>query len=189
MDHDAIRRVSQTLQRTLVAAFDGEHTYSVYVGPLDDLAASEADVILFLYRVAVNADLRNAEHHVPAPQPGDPPIVYEGALPLDLYYLLTVGKRNQGGELDGLGLLGFAMQVLNDSPNLGGADVQGETVRLSLDPVTSEEMSRIWTLFPAANYRTSVVYIASPVWIDPPAPRQPAPPVTHEHYPVEPIRT
>jgi hypothetical protein len=28
-------------------------------------------------------------------------------------------------------------------------------------------MSRIWTLFPTANYRTSVVYLATPVWIDP----------------------
>ena len=43
-------------------------------------------------------------------------------------------------------------------------------VRVSLDPVSTEEMSRIWTLFPTANYRTSVAYVASPVWIDPDQP-------------------
>ena len=44
-------------------------------------------------------------------------------------------------------------------------------MQVSLEPLSTEEMSRIWTLFPTANYRTSVAYIASPVWIDPPKPR------------------
>jgi hypothetical protein len=79
------------------------------------------------------------------------------------------------------------MQVLQASPNLTGVPVQGETVRVTLDPVSSEEMSRIWTLFPAANYRTSVVYLATPVWIDPVLPLASAPPVTSEAHPVGPI--
>ena len=39
-------------------------------------------------------------------------------------------------------------------------------MHVSLDPLTTEESSRIWALFPTANYRTSVAYIATPVWID-----------------------
>jgi hypothetical protein len=38
---------------------------------------------------------------------------------------------------------------------------------VSLEPISTEEMSRIWTLFPVVNYRTSVAYLATPVWIDP----------------------
>jgi hypothetical protein len=74
------------------------------------------------------------------------------------------------------------MQALNDEPILVGLPVQNETVRVSLDSVSNEEMSRIWTLFPRADYCTSVVYLATPVWIDPDSARLPAPPVVHETY-------
>jgi hypothetical protein len=50
------------------------------------------------------------------------------------------------------------------------AAVDQETVRVTLEPLTTEEASRIWALFPTANYRTSIAYLATPVWIDPPAP-------------------
>jgi hypothetical protein len=43
-------------------------------------------------------------------------------------------------------------------------------VRVSLETLTTEEASRIWSLFPTANYRTSVTYLATPVWIDPEQP-------------------
>lgn len=179
MNGGAIRTVSKAIEELLKAAFTRQQINAgVYVGPLDDPDALGSGAILFLYRIAVNADLRNTQHVVPARAPGAPATVHEGALPLDLYYLLTGGTSQTGGERDaGLLNLGFAIQALNDSPNLVGVAVEGETVRLTLDPVSSEEMSRIWTLFPAANYRTSVVYIASPVWIDPATVREPAGPV------------
>ena len=43
-----------------------------------------------------------------------------------------------------------------------------EPVHVSLEPLTAEESSRSWALFPTANYRTSIAYLATPVWIDPP---------------------
>ena len=46
----------------------------------------------------------------------------------------------------------------------------------------SEEMSRIWTLFPTANFRTSVVYLAYPVLIDPALVRTVGPPVIREPH-------
>ena len=161
MDADAIRIVTKALQDYLTPILG-----DVYVGPLDDTNARDAKAVLFLYRVAVNADLRSLPHVVPQGN-SRPPIVYENALPLDLYYLLTAGSSQTGGELDALRVLGLAMRALNDSPSLDGVVVRGETVRFSLDPIGIEEMSRIWTLFPTANYRTSVVYLATPVWIDP----------------------
>ena len=182
MNADAIQVVTQALRDPTVPTIP-----TVYVGPLDDPDARNADAVLFLYRVTANAELRNSPHTVPASNPADPPVVFEGALPLDLYYLLTVGAKQATDELPALGVLGKAMQALNDSPLLVGSAVRGELARISLDSVSSEEMGRIWTLFPAANYRTSVLYLVTPVWIDPRQQRPGAAPVVDENYRAEPI--
>ena len=183
MDFSAIEVVSRTLRQFLEAAFAAQNIGGgVYVGPLDDDDARDAAAVLFLYRVSVNADLRNTEHRVPSSNPAAPTIVHRDSLPLNLQYLLTAGTAQTGGELQSLRVLGCAIQALNQEPNLVGVDVGGETVRVTLDPVSSEEMSRIWTLFPTANYRTSIVYLASPVWIDPLLGRAEGPPVTREPH-------
>jgi hypothetical protein len=179
---NAVQVVTQALKDMLTPVLG-----TVYVGPLDDTQAQGAKAVLFLYRVAVNPHLRNTTHVAPSPIPGEPPIEYEGSLPLDLYYLLTAGNVQEGGELASLATLGLAMQVLNAKPNLVGLPVQGETVRVTLDSVSNEDMSRIWTLFPAENYRTSVAYVASPVWIDPAVPPVSGAPVIHEQYVVGPM--
>jgi hypothetical protein len=46
--------------------------------------------------------------------------------------------------------------------------------------LSTDDSSRIWALFPTANYRTSVAYLASPVWIDPPTPEATAGPVVDD---------
>lgn len=185
MDSTAINRVTTALKALLddsLKAENGGAAETVFVGPLDDAGASNFKMLLYLYRVAVNADLRSCQHVVSAAQPDQPPTVFEGSLPLDLYYLITAGNRTAGGELSDLLLLGRAMQALNDTAVLSGFSLQNETVRITLDPVASEEMSRIWTLFPTANYRTSVVYLATPVWIDPARPQPAAQPVVDEPH-------
>jgi hypothetical protein len=72
------------------------------------------------------------------------------------------------------------MRALQVEPELSGPSVAYETVRVSLEPLTTEEASRIWALFPTANYRTSVAYLATPVWIDPPTEAPTAPPVVED---------
>jgi Pvc16 N-terminal domain len=72
------------------------------------------------------------------------------------------------------------MLALNERPLFAGSAVDNEPVRLSLYPGTSDELSRVWALFPDQNYRTSVLYLASPVWIDPDAARAEAPPVVFD---------
>jgi hypothetical protein len=183
MNFNAIRLVSEALKKTLESAFDAAGiSGSVYIGPLDDQDAQAAAAVLFLYRLVPNADLRSAEHRVAAADPLQPAIVHRGALPLDLYYLLTAGTSETGGEVKSLSVLGCAMQRLNDQPQLVGVDVEGDTIRVTFEPVGSEEMSRIWTLFPAVNFRTSVVYVVSPVWIDPAIARTDGPPVVREPH-------
>jgi hypothetical protein len=76
--------------------------------------------------------------------------------------------------------LGYAMQALQADPDLTGPAVNYEAVHVTLEPLTTEEASRIWTLFPTANYRTSIAYLATPVWIDPPQAAPAAAPVRED---------
>jgi Pvc16 N-terminal domain len=165
MNADAIFNVTQALRTRLENALNG--TGTVFVGPLDDPDAKGASLVLFLYRIAPNASLRNSDHQVISDAPPNDIVTYRNSLPLILYYLVTVGTLPGSAEDPLLQLLGRAIRALNDDPELTGIKVGHDVVTVSLDPVTTEEMSRIWTLFPTANYRTSVAYVATPVWIDP----------------------
>lgn len=167
MKADAILRVTELLRKRLEAALTNSGLPgTVFVGPLDDAEASGAALVLFLYRIVPNANLRNSEHRPPSSV--TPPNVYQNALPLDLYYLITVGTTSEATEETPLRWLGYAIQAIQAAPDLTGPDVGQETVHVTLEPLSTEEASRIWALFPTANYRTSVAYLATPVWLDPP---------------------
>jgi hypothetical protein len=177
----AILRVTEALRGRLETALTASGVPgTVFVGPLDDADASGAALILFLYRIVPNASLRNREHRVPSATP--PPLVhvFRNALPLDLYFLVTVGTKPGSSEETLLQALGFAMQALQLDPDLHVPAVSHEPVHVSLEPLTTEEASRIWALFPTANYRTSIAYLATPVWIDPPRPEAVAGPVVED---------
>jgi hypothetical protein len=174
MNADALLRVTKALRvRLEQVAGAGK----VFVGPLDDPDAAGASLILFLYRIMPNVSLRNLEHRVPSDVPPPPVVAFNNSLPLDLYYLITVGTTPGDSEEALLETLGGAMQALQLDPELTGPGVGYETVHVSLEPLTTEETSRIWALFPMANYRTSIAYIASPVWIDPKLPASVGSPV------------
>jgi len=167
MNADAIQRVTAALRGRLGEAI--ADPAAVYSGPLDDAAVQNAALVLYLHRVAPNAGLRNREHLVASDNPPPAVIAYRDALPLDLHYVIAIGKR--AGNPEALqGLLGLALQRLQAEPEIGGAPVGHEPVRLSMEPLSTEELGRIWALFPAVNYRTSVAYVATPVWIDPKTP-------------------
>src|SRR6185369_16505661 len=167
MKGNAILRVTEAMRvRLQIALAASGIPGTVFVGPLDDADASGAALILFLYKIVPNPSLRNREHRVASS--GMPPVqVFENALPLDLFYLVTVGTKPGASEETPLQALGFVMQALQTAPELTGAVIDHETVRVTLEPLMTEEASRIWALFPTANYRTSIAYLASPVWIDP----------------------
>lgn len=173
MSADAIKRTAGALaDRLRTALKQADRQGDVYFGPIDDAQAHGAALILTLYRMVPSAHLRNSEHRV-ANAPSGVPEVYVNALPLDLYFLLTVGN-GAGGNEHPLGVLGIAIQALIDSPCLTSAEVAPDPVRLCIEPLSTEEISRIWSLFPNQNYRTSVAYLATPVWVDPIHPAVPA---------------
>jgi hypothetical protein len=167
MKAEAIQLVSKAIAAVIEAALPGvDGKDKVVVAPPTTESLDRAQILLFPYKLMVNTALRNTERVLPPPDPQSPPLVYNDSLPLDAFYLLTAGSSDSK-DLDSLVWLGTAMQTLQQSPVLSGAAVDGDTVRISLEPVVLDEMSRIWTMFPEIEYRTSVVYVASPVWIDP----------------------
>lgn len=175
MSADAIFNVTAALTARLQSALAAAGIPgTVFVGPLDDPDSAGAPLILLLYRMVPNASLRNREHRVL--DTGTPPqiVVHRDSLPLDLYYLITVGTRPGASEEPLLRALGYAIRELQSAPDLTGSIVDQETIHVSLEPLSTDEVSRVWTLFPAANYRTSIAYLASPVWIDPALPPVPA---------------
>lgn len=171
MSADAIFNTTQALTARLQAALTASTVPgTVFVGPLDDPDAAGAALILFLYRVMPNASLRNRERRVLDTSTPPQIVVYKDSLPLDLYFLITVGTRPGQSEEPLLRALGYVMRELQIDPDLTGPIVNHDTVHVSLDPLSTDEVSRVWSLFPTANYRTSVAYVASPVWIDPAQP-------------------
>jgi hypothetical protein len=179
---NAIKQVTNALYERLVTALsDSKVPGTVFLGPLNDPSASGAALILFLYRIEPSAALRNCEHRVVAEKPPSVVQVFQNSLPLNLYFLITVGATQPTSAEDALlGALGYVMQSLQMDPDLIGSEVDHETVRVSLEPLSTEEISRIWALFPTANYRTSVAYVATPAWIDPPDLDPGAPPVLQD---------
>jgi hypothetical protein len=95
-------------------------------------------------------------------------------LPLDLYYLLTAYPPPPGivtatdRTLDAHVLLGNAMRVLHDNGTLTGSVLRGglprdEELRVSFQPITVEDVTRLWSVFPNTAYQPSVSYLLTPV--------------------------
>ncbi|WP_166300663.1 Pvc16 family protein [Bradyrhizobium sp. 2S1] len=144
----------------------GPDTGDVYVGPPDTGKAMD-ELILFLMRITPNGELRNAERLRPAKDSTKPPERYDPAVPLDLHYLVTSGSPDNKYYDYGLTRLGRAIQAIESASPLSLPLFYQDAVWLSLDPMSSEELSRIWGLFPNFNCRTCFIFRASPVWIDP----------------------
>jgi hypothetical protein len=164
----AVQNVLNALQRRLriALATDGLPA-NVYIGPPDDEAAKASDLTILLVRLVPSQALRNTERRLPPVGPNAPPRVLPNATPVDLHLLLTVASTTTGGEPISLGTLGRVLQALADTPVLGPDEVPDQEARVSLDHASTEELARVWAMFPLISYRPSLLYIVTPVWIDP----------------------
>lgn len=136
---------------------------------------------LFLYHTAIEAAWRNRDMpDVRNGETGFPP------LPLNLYYLVTAYGDNDD-DRGAHRLLGAAMCALHDHPLLGAAELratlpdsdlyrQVERVRITNQPMSLEETSKLWTTF-QTHYRISAAYEVSVVLIESRRPNGAAPPV------------
>ena len=177
----AIQNVLNALLRRLRTGLaSGGLPSNVYIGPPNDDNAKASDLTILLVRVMPNAALRNAERRLPPAGPGQPARVLANATPVDLHLLLTVASTTSGGEPASLGTLGRVVQVLADAPVLGPDEVPDQEAHVSLDKIETEDLARVWAMFPLTSYRPSLLYLVTPVWIDPGVTVAEAPPVVDD---------
>jgi hypothetical protein len=165
---------------------------TVSVGPPDRVVpanGTEASQLnLFLHQVTPNAGWRN--EGLPARDPSGRQRLANPPLALDLHYLVSAYG---GADLHGEILLGYAMQLLhetpvltraairaalNPSPDVGGdlppalralaeagLDAQIEALRITPAQLDGEEMSKLWTAI-QSHLRPSAAYRVSVVLIE-----------------------
>jgi hypothetical protein len=156
------------------------------VVPIGGTEASQIN--LFLYQVTPNAGWRN--EGLPSRDGAGRARLTNPPLALDLHYLLSVYS---GGDLHAEILLGYAMQLLHETPVLTRAAIrtalnpspdvgvnlppalraladagladQIEMIKITPQHLNNEEMSKLWTAT-QAHLRPSVAYTASVVLIE-----------------------
>ena len=189
--YKAIAAVSETLKALLedrMERSDSDEIPAVTLAPLDIKPTSgdysRGRVNLYLYRVTENPYLKNQE----IPGRGQRGAYGCPPLSLDLHYLLTThgdpDETTEESDRKAQLFLGNAMRVFHDystvSPSLTRMNPQGgngailrpdlssefEQIKITFHPISLEDLSKIWSAFPEANYRRSVAYQVSVVQIE-----------------------
>jgi hypothetical protein len=176
------------------------------VVPTDGSEASQLN--LFLHQVAPNPGWRN--EGLPSCDPSGRLRLANPPLALNLHYLLSAYS---GGDLHAEILLGYAMQLLHETPVLArqairtalnpspavgtalppalraladsGLENQIEQIKITPEYLNTEEMSKLWTAI-QSHFRPTAAYMASVVLIEATEPvRLPLPVLSRG--PVDPI--
>jgi hypothetical protein len=179
----AIAAVTATLRTILFDALNNDPDMppnpDVTVQPPDKAHEDQRIhfINLFLYQVLPNAAWRNMDipQRVKSGETGIPPLA------LNLYYMLTAYSQDDNVDPPATStlshrLLGRAMSALYDNAVLFPEDIarvlprselqnQVERVRITLQPLSVEEIFRLWSGF-QSQYRISVAYEVSVVLID-----------------------
>jgi hypothetical protein len=169
MSETAIFDTTMALRRRIKQATGAA---SVHVGPPLRGEMGDATIALFLFHIQPSAELRNTPRFASPPAgPATGPAVAIDAIPLELRYLIVCYRgENQGGnsgpEPGELETLGTIIANLHGDPILSGAALSGQQVALTPDPASMDDMNRIWGLIPDEPLRTSIVYLAAPVFIE-----------------------
>lgn len=175
----AIAAATATLRGLLLSGIQRLDTtltdLEVTAQPLDRArgGVSSAQLNLFLYQTVPNGTWRNMDHprQLRPGETGTPPLA------LNLHYVLTAyGRGESDNDAVSHRVLGGAMSVLHDHPLLGADEIKSalagndlyaqlERLRIVPQPMTLEEMSKLWTAF-QTNYRLSSAYEVSVLLID-----------------------
>jgi hypothetical protein len=183
----AIAGLTATLQDVISNGLV-DHGVTAAVGGTVDVKAVAPDLVMtngtlsnptlniFLYQITPNSGWRNvdlASRNSSGDRLANPPMA------LDIHYILSAYADE---DLHAEMLLGGAMHLLHEMPGLdrgritaalaplsaelqdcGLAD-QVEKIKITPEPINSEEMSKLWSAI-QSNYRPSVVYQATVVLI------------------------
>lgn len=171
----------ELLGHVVTPRFPGEPEFSDAVVtklPFDEVKTDGSlnQVNVFLYQITPNPAWRGNDPRQSQLEGGKTPLA------LNLHYLVTAyGKNND--DLLAHRLLGRAMSLLHDyailspatiaaaitsfSTQLAGSNLaaQVERVRVTMQVLNIDEMSKLWTMF-QAKFRASAAYVVSVVLID-----------------------
>jgi hypothetical protein len=167
-----VEDVSRTLVDLLKAHLEGDLQAIALASPKNP---GPNQLTLFLYKVVENADLKNAAR--PFVQRPDGTLVADRTpLVLDAYYMLTAHAGEPPNLFQAHRALSRAMRVLHDHGVLSGSLLRSDdpskgltadsVLRVTLNPITMEDMTRIWSVFPDTPYEVSVTYLVTPIEIE-----------------------
>jgi hypothetical protein len=171
-DYSVIAELGDSLLSVLFSELNADSQISGLIDSEDRISLeSPADLennnsvrlSMYLYRILENPYMKNR-----FPVDGTGGKLRKAPLTLDLYYLLT---PLVGTPREQMIVLGKTMQVLYDRPILEGTDLSGslgttgEAIRLVLNPVSLEELTRVWQAL-EIPYRLSVCYLARVIILD-----------------------
>lgn len=179
----AIATVTATLQRVLQSTLQADLPGVRVTTTRPDTAGNgtpDMGVNLYLYQVSPNPAWRNNDLHTRRPK-GD--LIKHSQAGLNLYYLMTFYGNET--ELEPQRLLGSTVRTLIDQPILtqemieetihhpafsyledSTLGTQVERVALVPSPLTTEELSKIWSVFFQTPYTLSFGYQGSTVLIE-----------------------
>jgi len=132
----------------------------VLKSPVD--ADQTGKVSLFLYQVQEGPHFRNQDPDTSRENELRPP-----PLTLDLSYLVTAMAPEPDtalGHLEAVMLAFYDQPVLKPpllTPTL--VEAGNDAVRIIANPLSLEDMNRLWGIFPNKPYRLSVAYLVTPV--------------------------
>ncbi|MGE0257397.1 MAG: DUF4255 domain-containing protein [Alphaproteobacteria bacterium] len=194
--HAAIAAVSRTLRTLLLDRMVAGAQVTLAPPDVTITGVDGARVNLYLFEVLENAGLKNQE----IIGTGHPAAYGRPPLSLNLRYLLTTYSETETqteADINAQTILGDAMRVLHDfgnridgltitNPAAGvvGDDVldnvlidEFERLKVTLYPASLEDVTRIWSALPEANFRRSAVYEVTVVQIETAEPRRRPQPV------------
>ena len=171
-DQDVIRDCGDTLVLLLRGGLTNPENlvepariYLASPAEFTDIDYGEVPVVtVFLYRVAISAEMRNGPRRtLPDGQTTRP------LLPIELHFMITPWARDMG---DGYRIVGRILQLLYDNAELGpaqlegGAWASGDSVQIVLESLPIDDHYRIWDSSGLA-YRLSLTYMFRVIGIEP----------------------
>ncbi|WP_116132688.1 DUF4255 domain-containing protein [Tropicimonas sp. IMCC34043] len=195
-DYHAIGRVTASIRRLLQDRMVSGA--AVTAAPPDQTVAGfdGARVNLYLFQVLENASLKN-DH---GPNRGHPASYGRPPLSLNLRYMMTSHADSEvqpdsditaqeilgdamrvlhifGNRMDTLTLINLAPPALNEPVLDPELSQEYERLKITLHPVSMEDVTKIWSALSEENFRRTVVYEVTVVQIDQTEPTRIAPPV------------
>lgn len=133
------------------------------ISPGEIEANDNVRLSLFLYQILENAHMRNQDmQRIASSHNKHPPLT------LELYFMLTahpaagIPDRTER-TMEEHGILGKAMRILYDSTTFTISDYE---LRITLNTMSLDDATKIWTTFQGRSYRPSACYLVTPVKIE-----------------------